>query len=184
MTAETKRFLPWWWYFIVLLILAAAGVGLICYSWQAPQVLSRLSKKVRPDAWSRFGGILILSVVITHLVIFTASRLLRWLLRLHGGDTHADMWSPTLVGICESIMYPMALFFGKPEFIGVWLAVKVAGQWVRWKGDAGHLPSDKELDLEKLNEGRRRFNSFLVGNALSIMLGAVTWGALKIWVLL
>ena len=187
MKVETKRFLPWWWYFIVLPVLAAAGVGLIWYDWQAPQVLGKLSKRVRPDAWSTFGGILILSVVITHLVIFTASRLSRWLLKLHGDDTHADMWSPALVGICESFMYPMALFLGKPEFIGVWLAVKVAGQWVRWKGDAGHSPSGEEPDLEKLeklNEGRRRFNSFLVGNALSIMLGAATWGVLKIWVLL
>lgn len=184
MTVYTKRFLPWWWYFIVLPLLAASGLWLLCHDWQAPQVLGKLSKRVQPDAWLTLGGIVILSVVITHLVVFAASRLLRRLLKLHGDDTHADMWSPALVGMCESFMYPMALFYGKPEFIGVWLAVKVAGQWVRWKGDAGHSPSGEKVDLEKLNEGRRRFNSFLVGNALSIMLGAATWGALKIWVLL
>jgi hypothetical protein len=81
-------------------------------------------------------------------------------------------------------MYPMAFFFGKPEFIGVWLAVKVAGQWVRWKGDVGQPQASDSFDLERLNEGRRRFNGFLVGNSLSIISGAVTWGALKIWVLL
>lgn len=180
---EKKRVLPWWWY-ILLLLAAAAGLGLIWFNPQLPQEFGRLSNRVRPDAWSRLGGVLILSIVFTHLVIFAASRLLRLLLKLHGDETHADMWSPALVGISESFMYPIVLFLGKPEFIGVWLAVKVAGQWVRWKGDAGQSSSSGDSDLEKLNEGRRRFNAFLVGNSLSIMLGIATWGALKIWVLL
>jgi len=148
--AWRKRLLPWWWY-VFLLLLAAAGVSLICYNWQAPQWFGKLSTRVRPDAWSKFFGILILSVVIAHLVISITSVLLRLLLRLHGDETHADVWAPALVGISESVMYPMAIFFGKPEFIGVWLAVKVAGQWVRWKGDAGHSASAEGSDIEKLD---------------------------------
>jgi len=183
MTADRKRFLPWWWY-VILLLLAAAGLCLIWLNPQLPYQFGRLSKRVRPDAWSTVVGIFLLSIVLTHLLIFGASRLLRLLLRLHGDDSHADMWSPALVGISESVMYPTALFLGKPEFIGVWLAVKVAGQWVRWKGDAGQSPTSSESDIEKLNEGRRRFNGFLVGNSLSIMSGTATWVALKIWVLL
>ena len=183
MTADRKRFLPWWWY-VILLLLSAAGICLIWLNPQLPHEFGRLSKKVRPDAWSTVGGILLLSIVLTHLLIFGVSRLLRLLLRLHGDDSHADMWSPALVGISESVMYPMALFLGKPEFIGVWLAIKVASQWVRWKGDAGQFPASGESDIEKLNEGRRRFNGFLVGSSLSIMSGTATWGALKIWVVL
>ncbi len=184
MTADRKRFfLPWWWY-VILFLLAAAGICLIWLNPQLPHEFGRLSKRVRPDAWSTVGGILLLSIVLTHLFIFGASRLLRSLLSLHGDDSPADMWSPTLVGISESVMYPMALFLGKPEFIGVWLAVKVAGQWVRWKGDAGQSTASAGSDIEKLNEGRRRFNGFLVGSSLSIMSGTATWGALKIWVVL
>lgn len=184
MTADRKRFfLPWWWY-VILLLLAAAGICLIWLNPQLPHEFGRLSKRVRPDAWSMVGGILLLSIVLTHLLIFGASRLLKLLLRLHGDDSQADMWAPALVGIAESVMYPMALFLGKPEFIGIWLAVKVAGQWVRWKGDAMQSSAPGESEIEKLNEGRRRFNGFLVGSSLSIMSGTATWCALKIWVVL
>jgi hypothetical protein len=183
MTEDRKRLLPWWWY-VILLLLAVAGIWLICLNPQLPQEFGRFSKRVRPDAWSTFAGILLLSIVLTHLLIFGTSRLLRSLLRLHGDDSHADMWAPALVGISESVMYPMTLFLGKPEFIGVWLAVKVAGQWVRWKGDAGQSPTTVEPDIDKLNEGRRRFNGFLVGSSLSIMSGTATCGALKIWALI
>lgn len=186
MTAERKPLiLPRWWY-LLLFLLFVAGIYFIWFNPQLSHEFGRLSKRVRPDAWSRAGGILLLSIVFAHLFIFGASRVIRsrHLLNLHGSDSLADMWSPTLVGICESVMYPMALFIGKPEFIGVWLAVKVAGQWVRWKGDAGQSAASGDFDIERLNEGRRRFNGFLVGNSLSIMLGAATWGALKIWVFL
>ena len=182
MTVKKKNFLPCWWY-ILLLLSAAIGLYLIWANPQLPQEFDKLSKRVSSDAWSRLGGILILSVVITHAVLFVASRLIRKLLRLQGDETQADMWSPALVGSCESVMYPTVLFLGKPEFIGVWLAVKVAGQWVRWKGDTRQISGVGESDIDKLNEGRRRFNGFLVGNSLMIMLGVATWGALKIWVL-
>lgn len=183
MTEGKKRFLPRWWY-LILLLLAATGICLIWLNPQLPHEFGRLSKRVRPDAWSTLGGILLLSIVFTHLLIFGASRLLRLLLRLQGDDSQADMWAPALVGICESVMYPMAFFFGRPEFIGVWLAVKVAGQWVRWKGEVGESPKSGKSDIEKLNEGRRRFNGFLVGSSLSIISGTATWGVLKTWVLL
>jgi hypothetical protein len=185
MTLKKKQtyFLPCWWY-IGLLFLAAFGLYLIWPNPYLPKEFAKLSTRVCPDAWSRFGGILILSVVITHLVLFATSRLLRKLLQLHGDESQADMLSPALVGICESVMYPTVLFLGKPEFIGVWLAVKVAGQWVRWKGDPGQSSKTGESSVDDLNEGRRRFNGFLVGNSLMIILGIATWGALKIWVLL
>jgi hypothetical protein len=64
------------------------------------------------------------------------------------------LWPPLLVGSCEAILYPTALLIGKAEFIGVWLALKVAGHWSLWTGDY---------------KGRNRFNMFLIGNALSII---------------
>ena len=179
-----KWFLPWWWY-VGLFLLTAAGLLLILFNPQLSRYgLGKLSGRVKPDAWAMFGGILILSVVFSHIVVFTVSRLLILPLRLNMKQTHADMLSPAFLGISESVMYPMALFFGKPEFIGVWLAIKVAGNWVAWKGDDVVQPSTEGApSMEQINKGRRRFNAFLVGNSLMVMLGIATWGALKIWVL-
>jgi hypothetical protein len=120
-------------------------------------------------------GIYFVSIVITHLVSFYTSRGIGVLLELEGPDTLPDIWSPALVGLAESVLYPTVLIAGKPDFIGVWLAVKVAGQWIRWGSD--------EKDRIKANEGRRRFNRFLVGNALSILAASATYGVIKIWAL-
>ena len=72
-----------------------------------------------------------------------------------------DFLAPDLVGACEAIMYPFALASGNPDFIGLWLAIKVAGTWSRWGGTGE--------DVNVANEGRRRFQVFLCGNALSVM---------------
>ena len=50
--------------------------------------------------------------------------------------------------------------FGKPEFIGVWLVLKVAGSWNRW-GETGTIGGKKI-------EGRAFYNIFLIGSGLSI----------------
>jgi hypothetical protein len=128
-----------------------------------------------------FLGIYLLSIVITHILIFYILRIVRFLLKLAGEESYPDLLSPALVGICESVIYPAALLIGAKELIGVWLAVKVAGNWVRWRGEAAS-PETKP-DYERLNEGRRRFNAFLIGNALSIMAAVATWIAWKIWAL-
>jgi hypothetical protein len=40
-----------------------------------------------------------------------------------------------ITGCLERTLYIKSLLLGKPEFIGVWLALKVAGQWDLWKGE-------------------------------------------------
>jgi len=51
---------------------------------------------------------------------------------------------------------------GVPEWIAVWLAMKVAVSWTRW--DAGE---------------RATYNLFLIGNALSVIFGFIgAWIAL------
>jgi hypothetical protein len=64
---------------------------------------------------------------------------------------------PRIVGLLEAFLYPTALLAGFPEFIGVWLVLKVAGSWSGWQ------------DPEK---GRALFQVFLVGTALSLAYGA------------
>ena len=64
------------------------------------------------------------------------------------------------VGIVDRALYVVSLQMGKPEFIGVWLALKVAGQWGRW-GEKAKIGS-KDV------EGRVFYNIFLIGNGLSV----------------
>jgi hypothetical protein len=66
------------------------------------------------------------------------------------------------LGIVERTLYTAALIIGAPEWIAVWLAMKVAVVWSRWQG-----------------EERVTYNVFLIGNALSVMFGLIgAWIAL------
>ena len=43
---------------------------------------------------------------------------------------------PRMVGFIERTLYVISIQINSPQFIGVWLAVKVAGQWKRWNGNS------------------------------------------------
>jgi hypothetical protein len=77
---------------------------------------------------------------------------------------------PMMLGILERGLYAASWQFGKPEFIAVWLALKVAGQWKAWG-------EDREV-RNSIVSGRAVFNVFLIGNGLSIGYGVV--GALMV----
>lgn len=77
-----------------------------------------------------------------------------------------------MVGVVERVLYTASWQLGKPEFIAVWLALKVAGQWRRWTDDM--CPNGPVVP------GRTIFNVFLIGNALSIAYGS-TGGLLIKW---
>lgn len=69
-------------------------------------------------------------------------------------------YTPSLVGLVERALYVASLQFGRSEFIAVWLAMKVAGQWKKWEEGAnvesGTIP------------GRAFYNFFLIGTGFSI----------------
>jgi hypothetical protein len=178
MTVRRVWPLPGWWYVSLVIGFAFAIVLIVVNPTFPAQVTQTFAKQIRPDAWAVAIGLIILGVVIAHVAGALTRYMLATLLRLTGDTTPADAWSPAVVGLCEGVLYPLSLAIGKGEFIGVWLAIKVAGQWARWSGD----PVDgTTFDLDALNQGRRRFNAFLVGNALSIMFGVLVWLALKVF---
>jgi hypothetical protein len=37
-----------------------------------------------------------------------------------------------VIGLVERVLYTAFLQIGQAQFIGFWLAIKVAGQWKRW----------------------------------------------------
>lgn len=74
-----------------------------------------------------------------------------------------DKWQPLVVGVVERVLYVATLQAGRGEFIGVWLALKVAGQWRRWS-----QPAEPGIP-----EGRSIYQNFLIGNGLSILYALV-----------
>jgi hypothetical protein len=167
-----KPFLPWWWYACLTALVLAGGL-LLWLNLLLPPELRVVSGHSLPRAWSRFVGAALLGVVVHHLVVFWSARIVGRLLRIDADFTPTDMLSPALLGLCEAVFYPGAFFLHKPEFIGVWLAIKVAGQWVRWGG-----APDAASTMEALHKGRRLFNRFLIGNAVSVIAGIALWVAL------
>ena len=104
------------------------------------------------------------SVLVGHFLI-------RWTLSsLYVFDPQQppDLIHAQLVGVVERVLYTTSWLLGHPEFIAVWLALKVAGQWNRWSEDRDGIP------------GRAFYNVFLIGSGLSILYG-VTGALIVRW---
>jgi len=76
-------------------------------------------------------------------------------------------WFPAVFGYIERPMYTASVLFGKPEFIAVWLGVKMLARW--------SLPRTEE---DKITDSRHRYYPVLVGNLLGVAYGVA--GALVI----
>lgn len=81
-----------------------------------------------------------------------------------------------MLGIIERSLYTTSVLLGKPEFIGIWLALKVAGGLKDFRD--GLETKNNETKKNKKISGRDLFNVFLIGNGFSIAYGLV--GALLI----
>lgn len=172
-----------WYVFLGVIFLMGLPLCACPPEWM---FLSPLSTRVRPWAWSRLIGIYLVSIALTNfLVAILVSRLKNWLVLDEQASPVTNTRASALVGLCESILYPTAFISERFEFVGVWLAIKGVSQWAGWKEDPEQTCQKVEVGGDsKAFRARRRFNAFLVGNALSLMAAGVTWAALKIWVLL
>ena len=72
---------------------------------------------------------------------------------------------PFIVGVIERILYTAAWLLRAPEFIGIWLALKVAGGWNAWS-EGVELQSAKATTVKIA--GRHIFNIFLINSAVSL----------------
>ncbi len=82
-----------------------------------------------------------------------------------------------LLGLVERPLYVAAWILGAPEFIGVWLALKVAGGWSGWS-EGVTVPVKPGSDAKIKITGRHLLNTHLIGSALSVLNAVV--GALAI----
>lgn len=78
-----------------------------------------------------------------------------------------DRFLPRFVGGLEQFMYTSAVLIDAREFIAVWLALKLAGEWA-WRR------TDRSRSYPM-------FNIFLIGNGLSVSLGAATALIIRRW---
>jgi hypothetical protein len=159
--------------------LLALGIAL----WYVNPGLQNVSTRIRPDAWGHFLSIYICSIAAGIFIVFAIMEFLACLLHLHdekylvslSPDQHrANFWSPVIVGYVELTMYPLAIIWAHPEFIGAWLVIKVAGQWAGWQGT-----KDTTNGKHSLSISRWRYNRFIVGNALNIIAAVATYAIMK-----
>lgn len=169
--AEWRKFTPlgWVWCLIALIMVGLGSVlVLVRPSQPAFGWIQRAAPIVQQDAWLRLIGIYVITVAINMIVIHPLMIRLRYWFGLER-EVSAQNGLPTaLVGVCEAVLYPTSWLVGKPEFIGVWLALKTAAGWKLWQKETGP---------------RAHFQMFLIGNALSIVLGSLSFFFMRGFVL-
>lgn len=82
-------------------------------------------------------------------------------------DTATQAWRPRAIGWLERFLYTATILAGFPEFIAIWLALKVAGQWERWKIDVGASTGQDP------HRARATYAVYLLGNGLSVLYGGL-----------
>jgi len=104
------------------------------------------------------------SVLIVPLIMTVARELL-------GFTSEEDrdfkyLWSPLLIGICETILYPTAFFVQQQNFVALWLVIKFASRWNYWQ-------------VQKESAARNRLNMYLFGNAVMLIYSYVGYVLLE-----
>ena len=167
---RTQNWFPLWglrWGTSVI-VWGGATVALWLYSpISEPNWLHQAAPAVTAGLWHRLVAIYLGTALISHVVIQPATK---WLRRLDRIET-AEQWEyivPVFAGALESMMYVTSWLVGRPEFMAFWVTLKVAGGWTVW-----NTPS----------EGRRRFQVFLAGNALQVILASLGYAASVVAVL-
>ncbi|MEI7733610.1 MAG: hypothetical protein WCO56_28855 [Verrucomicrobiota bacterium] len=74
-------------------------------------------------------------------------------------------WQPEFLARLESVLFILFLQLGQAWFIAAWMAMKIAGQWMRWMD-----PGDAQVGRPP---GHVVFNMFMIGNGLLILFAVV-----------
>jgi hypothetical protein len=166
---------PKWWlgkpWIIALACLLISGIAFF-FSGLSSRTLSIAAPAIPYCHWGRMLGVILISIALTHLTIHTVDIWLHKQLGLKIKKKESDNFNyfigPALIGMTESVLYPIVLLIDAKEFIPAWIALKMVGNWRGWqRGD----------------DGRRRVHKFLINSGLSIMAGAVAYGAILILVI-
>ena len=94
--------------------------------------------------------------------------------------TSENRRASALLGVFESVLYVSSWLILRPEFIGVWFALKTAAGPALWRRDDRKAAIKGVADLQKGLRGR--FQAFLIGNALGIMTATFAYGLMLAFV--
>lgn len=77
---------------------------------------------------------------------------------------------PVILGCLERTLYLASVLAGLPEFIGLWLAIKVAGGWKGWsEGRVFEWGNERGPKTTGTVPGAQVFNAHLIGAGLSVL---------------
>ena len=133
-----------------------------------------------------FGLALLFNQSLTRLVSSSLWRGMEWR-GSEVADPHWHAWHPRAIGAIEAVLFAGSVTLKHPEFIAIWLGLKVAGSWQGWAKDQKVKLRIKTADAEIVVRefsvpGRTVFNVFLIGTALSLI-GGCTGGQTITWLL-
>lgn len=162
----TKSFGWLWWSFHATLLLLGF-LSIIC-PIQYPDWMTRAMPAIDASKFHLLTATLCVTIPVSHLIGHTVAYRLSVLFRLTPWASRENLYPPALIGVFEALMIPLFFLIGRPEFTGAWLLLKVAGGWKGWQDNP---------------ESRRRFYKFLIGNVVTIFIGATTFLFLRSFVL-
>jgi hypothetical protein len=126
------------------------------------------------DGYTLLAAILVYLIIPTFFITWIFETLYEdnnLVEEIHGNPTDyipnngwvRNQWQLITLGIIERVLYLTSIVVGKPEFIAVWLTLKtVYESWSKEKSSA-----------------RRTYNTFLVGNGLSILYAFAAAGIIQ-----
>jgi hypothetical protein len=135
---------PQVFFLIILLAVAAAAWNISAPDWMLP-----LAPSIAAELWGRLLAVYCLIIIGSHLIVHPAVAVLRAAFCQQDQEPTTD-WLPVFAGSCEAVLFASAFHIGKPVYIAVWLALKIAAGWKLWE------------------PGRNRFGVFVIGNGLCI----------------
>lgn len=171
-TQGIAKFYPMWgtkW-------LSVTGIGILgaVVLWFTPLAEPDLLRDgyapINEGEWHKLAAIYVGLILVSHLVIQPTLVVLRRIDRLEDSGLSNYPRSyivPAVSGAIESILYLTAWLVDSPEFIPFWIAIKVAGGWQVWNQ----------------KDSRSRFQVFLVGNAMQLILSGLAYGVIRATVL-
>ncbi len=170
-------------YWAIIIGFIGAGIYLITQPTNRLEYLSPISTHVPKTEWTKFVGVLFISIGFSQFIIDILVKFVDFQFGLGGEHDIEDTMAPRFLGIMEGFLFPIAIIIKRYDFIGLWLTYKVAALWVGW-GVSGQVKvtSHRNTSIKTrrgglsidARKGRRRFIKFLIGNGLRIICSIAT----------
>lgn len=123
--------------------------------------------------WKNWVIGLLISMVLSRFVIWFVLGSLRRKLELKSGNFSG------ILGVLEGLMYTTSWVYGAPEFIGIWLAIKMVGRW-SIKGVLEVYTTVENNPAETVKKTTGQINTYFIGNLLSVFFGVLGGQLIKV----